>query len=332
MAALVAGTAFGMGPTNRDRSTQEPAPRMEAPRPAQNNRVETSRDDNNRNENTRTQNGRNQDTQNQNTRSTFQRETVQPPKLVSQPRQEEQRVDPVVNRPVQPVTSRPSDPSPRNDAFARGDQPTHHKVEVLGPKVPQRQSWGGNWRDENRSSVHVSFNFGLYLFNPYDQPSYVSPWYDYSELPPYIPASTVTVINGYRCQWNQGTLYSLNGSDSGLNQSADSIADAFLNRDTTAIDGMIPTSSQVAIFTDGNYAYSLPGGDFQQMIADNVNDVNTVSFKVTSTDRFNGGAIVHATHVVQTADGGQETVYQTYRLRAESGDHYVVTDFMTSQG
>jgi hypothetical protein len=44
--------------------------------------------------------------------------------------------------------------------------------------------------------------------------------------------------------------------------------------------------------------------------------------------RHGDEAIVCATHVFESVDGGTNTVYQEYRLRDVEG-HFAITDFMT---
>ena len=210
---------------------------------------------------------------------------------------------------------------------------------ILSVRGFSRPPMGGDWRygfrgrrdfDENQ------FGFNFYLYSPYDQPTYLSPWYYYPGLPPYVDASEVDVVPGVSFSWNSGPAYpyrygySYNSYGSAsLNRSVDDIQAAFSNQDEGAIDSILPPSGQVAIFVDGRYQYSVSSDEFAQMMRDNIANTDTSSFRIDSVRGGGGRATVTATQTFTDADGYTHSVQQQYGLTMENGA-YVVTDFMTN--
>ncbi len=216
---------------------------------------------------------------------------------------------------------------------------------VAGSSFYQRPEWGGHWREGycgwGGSSAGFgfrsgNFSFGFYLFTPFSDPCYVSPWYYYTCLPPYIPAERCYVVRDYSCSWNDGVVYSYRPradyydaySDERLDGAIDEICAAFDRQDVRALDDLIPYDNRIAVFTDNRYDYSLDAADFHDLMADNIRNTETVSFQIESVRRSGSGATVRARHVVRNPDGDEESVYQEYRLRREDG-HFVISDFMT---
>ncbi|HWD40360.1 MAG TPA: hypothetical protein VG944_16040 [Fimbriimonas sp.] len=199
----------------------------------------------------------------------------------------------------------------------------------------QSPRWGGHWR-YGYSGRGVSFHFGFYLFSPFESPCYVSPWYYDPCLPPYIPAERVIVVPGYHTDWNEGITYDYQPEaeydsygDADLNRSIDTLSASFGENGADAIDEITPDFGKVAVYTDGSYDYSLSADDFRSMMLDNAENTETVDFRITNVRRHGGDAIVSATHVVRNQDGGEDTIYEQYRLHGQDA-HFVITDIMTS--
>jgi hypothetical protein len=208
----------------------------------------------------------------------------------------------------------------------------NHPVYVHNTYIYQSPEWGGHWR-YGYSNPGFSFSIGLYAVSPFNGPVYVSPWYYYSNLPPYVPAGRVEVIEGYSAPWNVGTYYSYHygvpGPYQALNTSLDALYALFSQQNTNAVTGFLPYDGQIAIFTDGHYDYSLSVGDFQNMLVDNATATQTRSYSIDRVRRRGEDATVQATHIVTNSAGGTDTVYHEYHLRLEGGQ-FVVRDFMTS--
>jgi hypothetical protein len=197
------------------------------------------------------------------------------------------------------------------------------------------QRYNGNHdRDFRTNYDHrgngINFSFGLYLTAP-TETCVVSPWYNYSVLPAYLPENVVSINQGVACNWNAGTFYNMSGgyaSNAALNNAVSNIEALFENQSTSALDALIPDSGQVNIFNGGSYMYSLNDSDFRQMMEDNIQNTETSSFEITNILADGGQATVNATHTFTDPNGGTQTVYQQYRLQLENG-RYVIVDFTT---
>lgn len=205
------------------------------------------------------------------------------------------------------------------------------------PHIYQRRDWGGHWREGYLGWAgnpgFFGFSFSFYLFTPFYEPCFVSPWYNYTCLPPYIPADLCDVSSGYSCQWDSGTEYRTgrdSNDDPNLDDAISRLENAFNDQDFTLIDSLMPAHDQVAVFTDGDYDYSMAPQDFDMMMADAITNTDTVSFDVTDVRTYGNTAVIQARHEVEDPDGTFEVVNQRYRLRMEGGG-LVITDFMTSQ-
>jgi hypothetical protein len=195
--------------------------------------------------------------------------------------------------------------------------------------------WGGGWR-----SGYWGYGgwgapgwfFGAYLFDPWAEPCVVSPWYYYPGLPPYIPDDDVSYGDPGSVNWQVDSNYDYapEGPQTPLDQAIGDIVGAFNGENVNSINDLIPSDDKVAIYNDSKYMYSLSGKDFDQMMMDNLHDVKTISFNTTMVNQSGNQAIVKCKHVFSDPQGGQDIIYQMYRLQNEGG-HYIITAFMTSQ-
>ena len=215
---------------------------------------------------------------------------------------------------------------------------------VVVNNIYQSPQWGGHWRYGyvSRPGLSINFNFGsgvsagLYVATPFAAPCVPSPWYYYPTVPAYVPTSRVYIVPSYTCGWGIGVNYAYNPGlvwsrygDPDLNRAVDAIRAMFQQHNLSLTQQLVDPNDRVAIFSEGNYEYSLAGTDFQQMLADNVQATPTVQLRITGV-RVNGDiAVVHATHFFSLPNGATDQVYQQYRLIDEGGN-YVITDFMTS--
>ncbi len=211
-----------------------------------------------------------------------------------------------------------------------------------GHDVAQVHGYHGhnhNWRNGYHayySGWHDSFFFfGGYLFDPWGAPCVLSPWYLYPSLPGYLPYSSVIIAND-DVDWNAGGYYAYDPDDDpnsygnpDLNYSLDELTKIFNNSDEYALSEMIG-SEAVGIYNDGNYMYSVNGTEFHQMMMDNIHAVENANFSIMSVKLRNDQAIVRARHEFSSPDGGNEVVYQEYRLQQIDGK-FVIVDFNTSK-
>ncbi len=201
---------------------------------------------------------------------------------------------------------------------------TNHAPGLFGNhgRVPA----SGGWRNGYVAPA-AGFHFGLYVATP-GVGVVFSPWYYYPSLPAYIPEERVIVQGDVACDWDSGDAYTLGNSDA-LDEAVARINSIYLSKDQSAINALVGDGSQIAIFGEGDYMYSLTGDDFRQMLSDCALDANTTSFQVNSVKTDGSKATVDCAHSFAT-DNGVQTVYLRYEL-SNSGDEYCVSDFETSQ-
>jgi hypothetical protein len=201
--------------------------------------------------------------------------------------------------------------------------------------------WGNHWRYGYCGYpgwIDADFFFGAYLYSPFIEPCVVSPWYWYPCLPPYIPEERVEVVdNAPPVDWDSGQNYdyhpfedNMSYGNHELNCAVGQIRNIFNHQLESAIDYLIPEGSQIAIYNEGKYMYTLKSSDFRAMMKDNMDAVKTISFEVTYVRIEGDSAIVKCRHAFEDPESGQDTIYQMYRLK-ESNGRYRITDFMTSK-
>jgi len=183
-------------------------------------------------------------------------------------------------------------------------------------------------QDYERRDNGPSFHFGFYLTAP-TVDCVLSPWYAYPTLPAYLPLNEVVVQNGVYVNWDAGSYYNYQANNNTeLNNALNNITSLFDNQDLGAIPQLVG-SSQVNIFNDGQYEYTLQGPEFQQMLQDNVLNTQTIGFQVTNVRTAGNYWVVDCAHTFNDANGNTQTVYQEYRLTNRFGAMYI-TDFSTS--
>ena len=180
---------------------------------------------------------------------------------------------------------------------------------------------------------NVSFSYHSYGYWPYGR-CVSSPWYDYPQLPPYLPTSVVYVQQpiAYSTDYDAydwappaptrvyGTLdYCVNDIDS-----------AYTSEDPELILQLIPSDGMISVFLEGSYRYSVGCNDFRPMLVDCVRHVRTSGYHVDWVRRYHDGTVmVEGEHNTRDAWGHTETVYQTYRMEPYRG-HYAIREFGTS--
>ena len=185
-----------------------------------------------------------------------------------------------------------------------------------------------NWRHGyDRRAGGPSFSFGFYLDVPDQAPCVASPWYDYPGLPGYLPLSDVLVLNPGAFNWNAGSGYNYNIAS--LNSAIGQIQAVFQGGNVDDVQNLVQPYTNVNVYNEGQYEYSLSTADFAQMMDDNVTNTQTISFQVTSVKTNGLYATVDFAHTFDDPNGNTQTVYQEYRLQNISGRYYI-TDFSTS--
>jgi len=138
-----------------------------------------------------------------------------------------------------------------------------------------------------------------------------TPTYTYSQLPDY------SYGNDY---------YMSQGSYSGLDAALDDIKNAWINAQPDLLLQHIDTSTQIAIYLDNNYAYSLSGSDYRDMVRDAVGHIQTISFNFNNVEmRSDGAYTATGTHEYYDADNNRKVVSVSFTLSQTGGKWVIVS-------
>lgn len=201
----------------------------------------------------------------------------------------------------------------------------------------------GDWKHNNRWHWNNSlwwggffwypwFTFGLgygyWGFNDCGAFCTYSPFYYYGY--PYVyaprvvvqevPVYTYTTVPGYATDG----YYLSQGAYAGLNAALEDIRTAFINNQPDLLLRHTNANTQIQIFLDGSYAYSISGSDYQQMVRDAVSNIQTSSLTFDSVQQRSDGAYTATgTHVFTDIQGNQKTVEVSFTL-ARSGNNWII--------
>ena len=143
------------------------------------------------------------------------------------------------------------------------------------------------------------------------------PTYTYVQVPAYDYG------NGY---------YMSQGQYTGLDAALADIRNAWINGRADLMLAHIDGGAQIAIYLDGNYAYSIPGGDYSSMVRDAIARVRTIGLTFDSVERRSDGAYTAAgTHQFYDVNGSERTVSISFTL-AQSGGKWIIVAAGSSGG
>lgn len=187
--------------------------------------------------------------------------------------------------------------------------------------------YDSRWNDD-------CFWFGYYRFNPWDR-CCVSPWYFYAFLPGYISYDRCRFYRfdpwsnwyGESYAWRAG--YYNSPSNAEIDYAVEDIVDTFQNADRRAASRLIPSRSDVAIFSNGQYSYSVSPDDFYDMFLDAALNTRTRSYQILDVRRGRDSVRVTARHEFEDPWGRTESVIHYYELGYE-GRNLVITKFGVS--
>lgn len=196
-----------------------------------------------------------------------------------------------------------------------------------------------NWRDDN-------FYYPFYQFQPVRN-VVCSPWYLYSNLPPYIFVDRITILTppssfynnwdpiSYRYygrrSWSRNWDSDRDRYADQLDDTLDDIMDAFERRDRRRFEQYIPNRGTVAISQDGVYAYSLDVDDFADLATDLIQGTRTNDYRVVNVRTQGLGRVnVLMQHNYTDSWNYNRTVWHSYVLEAGRRGRYEITEFGTS--
>ncbi len=188
------------------------------------------------------------------------------------------------------------------------------------------------------------FWYPWYQFDPWGDRCCVSPWYYYPCLPPYIAWDRCRFYNlspwnswyGEPYAWQRPYYYGNydtwgRGRASEIDYAVDDIVNAFERADRRAVGRLVSSNSEVAIYVDGKYSYTLNANDFYDMFLDATQNVKTTRYAIlrVETGHDEGGhdiVRVTARHEYEDPWGAVTSVNHFYELRYP-GRNLVITKF-----
>ena len=138
-----------------------------------------------------------------------------------------------------------------------------------------------------------------------------------------VPSYTYTQVPDY----SYGNDYYLSqGSYSGLDAALDDIKNGWQSGQADPILKHINTGTQIAIYLDNSYAYSLPGSDYSAMVRDAVGHIRTVSFTIDNVQQRSDGAYTATgTHDFYDVNNNHKVTNVSFTLALQGGKWVIVT-------
>lgn len=157
---------------------------------------------------------------------------------------------------------------------------------------------------------------------------------------PYVYAPRVVVVEQpvytYSAvpDYSYGTGYYLSpGAYSGLDAALDDIRNGWINGQPDLILAHVDAGAQIPIYLDGNYAYSLSGADYRDMVRDAAGHIRTVSFVFNNVERRSDGAYTATgTHDFYDANNNHKVVNVSYTLTQQGGNWVIVAAGSSERG
>lgn len=188
------------------------------------------------------------------------------------------------------------------------------------------------------------FYYPFYSFDPWGSNCVISPWYYYPNLPGYVGRNRVRTWTipgiafiGYPYEWvnpgyNNGGNWNNGWGNSRYNDvdyAVDDLQNAFEEGDRRAAARLVPRRSDVGIFVDGKYSYSLSADDFCDLLLDNIQNTRTRRYAIERVWRSNDGARVIARHEFEDPWGQRCTVWHNVIFQYER-NQLVIREFGVS--
>ena len=185
------------------------------------------------------------------------------------------------------------------------------------------------------------FYYPFYSFDPWQNNCVISPWYYYPNLPGYVSHNRVRTwtipgiafigypydwVNPSGNNWNNGWG---NNRYNDVDYAVDDLQTVFEDADRRAVGRLVPHRSDVGIFIDGRYSYSLSSDDFYDLLLDNAQNTKTRRYVIERVWRNNDGARVIARHEFEDPWGQRITVWHNVILQYER-NQLVIREFGVS--
>jgi hypothetical protein len=183
------------------------------------------------------------------------------------------------------------------------------------------------------TGLTIGFNYGYWSFGLSYCPSpycYSSPFAYYGF--PYVYAPRVEVVEVPVYTYTTVPAYSYDngyylspGSYTGLDSAISDIKNAWIGGREDLILRHIDTNTQIAVYLNNDYSYSLPGSDYSAMVQDAIGHIQTTSFTVNNVEQRSDGAYtILATHEFYDVNKNFKSVNVSYTLANVSGRWVIV--------
>lgn len=177
-----------------------------------------------------------------------------------------------------------------------------------------------------------AFAFGYWIgagAGCYYPDCYYSPFYYYGFPYVYAPRTQVVEVPVYTYtevpSYEYGNGYYLSpGQYSGLNAAVDDIKAAWTDGSTDLLQRHIDPNTQVAVYLNGAYLYSLSGTDYSNMVRDAMSHIRTVSFTTDKVEQRSDGAFtVDGTHQFYDVNNNLKTVSVSFTF-SQMGNRWII--------
>jgi len=180
----------------------------------------------------------------------------------------------------------------------------------------------------NYPYVNGWYLFGSYLFGFATGYALAAPYSDYGVVAPYVYAPSVVVVpQPYYTYYDvpaydYGNDYYMSpGAYTGLNAALDDIRNGWIGGNDDLILKHINPSTNVAIYLDGKYSYSVPGNDYSKMTRDALGAIKTVDLSFYKVqERSDGSYIAYGKHEFNDESNNRKVVYISYTLSKSNGN------------
>ncbi|MFQ3610552.1 MAG: hypothetical protein SNJ72_03560, partial [Fimbriimonadales bacterium] len=207
---------------------------------------------------------------------------------------------------------------------------------VILPIYPERRYSSRYYYVEYRFG-NIRFSYYYYSVQPEPYLVCFAPYYYYYPLPPFVMAHRVIYSPPARRIVVEVPVfldapYYLERSDPNFNweqrerqQVLNDLRAMWLLRDPSILQRYVRPGSQIAVYLDGRYAYSVPAEDYTEMTRDALMAVKTEQIRFTRvTKRGENELIFRGEHrYIDDATGNLRVVYISYTLVKVDGRWYI---------
>ncbi len=207
---------------------------------------------------------------------------------------------------------------------------------VILPIYPDRSYFGSYYYVEYRFG-NIRFGYRYYSATPEPFLVCYAPYYYYYTLPPFVSANRVIYDPPRRTiivevpvfldapYYLERSRPNFRSEQEERQRVLNDIRAMWLLRDPSILQRYVRPESQIAVYLDGRYAYSVPAEDFIEMTRDALIGVKTEQIRFTrNTMRGDNELILRGEHrYIDDATGNLRLVYISYTLVKVDGRWYI---------